>query len=215
MTTVKSLDMELGESKHWYDGLLTGVTGGAVLACIMALLKAAEKVVPFLIKKRVEFDVINGITDQSPIYVEMEKAVSNEGAHRVLMLAGHNGGHVPSVLTPFFVSAIHAAANTVKHRQRASLYKDIRVDSHYIKMLEVMIRDGSYRFTTATETPCILKEFYASEGVKDALLCHLGVWNKSLIYVSFSTFGELFTDNQITSLKLRAVAIREKLRQSK
>lgn len=210
---MKAKTMNLGNEGHWYDGLLTGVTGGAVLAFGMGVLKLAEKAFPYFIKRRTELDVVSGITDQSQAFMLMERAIKDDGAERVVMFTAHNCGAVPDKTRPFYVSSAHVVANTIEHRQRASAYKDIIVDSHYIQMLDAMFRDGFYHFKLETESrECVLHQFNTAEGVTDSMLCYLGVWNNSMVYVSFAKFSGLFTTTDIHNLKMRAIAIREELK---
>lgn len=210
---MKAQTMNLGHEGHWYDGLLTGVTGGAILAFAMGCLKLAEKALPFLIKRRVELDVVAGITDQSQAYMLMERAIKEDGARRVIMFTAHNCGHIPSKTKPFYVSAVHVVADTIEHRQRASAYKNLVVDSHYITMLERLFKDGIYHFRMGEEShDCVLHQFYSAEGVTDSIICYLGVWNNSMVYVSFTKFEGLFSTTELHNLKMRAVEIREELK---
>lgn len=199
--------MNTGNEGHWYDGLLTGVTGGAVLAFLVALLKFAERALPWLVRCKTELDVVNGITDTHPIYREMEMAIEQDGAMRVLMLAAHNGGSIPSPTTPFYTSAIHAAADSLEHRKRASAYQNIRVDAAYIEMLLEMHRRGFYRFDMTQNQGTMLREFYEAEGITDSLLVYLGVYGKQFVYMSFARFEGVFALEEITRLRIRANGI--------
>lgn len=201
--------MSHGHQGEWYDVLLTGLTGGAILTFLTVLLKTAERWLPFLVKRKQELDVVNGITDTHPVYRQMEEAIYVDGAQRVLMLSGHNGGHVPSPLTPFYTSAIHIAADTMEHRRHAGVYEHVTVDAAYINMLLTLMKEGSVRFTTDQNPNTLLHAWYQAEGVQDAFLIYLGVWKRSVIYMSFATYDDKpFTDEQLTKFALRANSIR-------
>ena len=204
-----------GEHFNWGETMLKGGLGTAFVAVAVATLKAAEKFIPFLIAKKMRVDVLAGINELSAVYSEMENAIQEDGAERVLMFAAHNGGKKPTKLTPFFTSVIHAAAKTIEQRQRASGYSEISVDSHYQDMLIEMDRVGYFHFTVGKHPGTMLQDFYEAEGVTDSLLFLLGYWNNKMVYCSFAIFQGEFSPRQITRMKLHGSEIKKLLDETK
>ena len=76
-----------GEHFSWGDLIVKSGTAAAILGLIVTSLKTLEKYIPTIIARKMRVDVLAGINELSPVYREMENAIQEDGAERVLMLA--------------------------------------------------------------------------------------------------------------------------------
>lgn len=175
---------------------------------ILALFKSLAKAVPSWFERRRQETFVRSVAKIRSVYCVMESAVEKDGAERVLLLAAHNSGGIPTVGTPFYTSAIYWVTGKASNRALVS-YKNITVDGAYIAMLLESRAKGSYHFKMDENDGTQLKEFYQAEGVTDSLICYLGILENQFMYMSFATYGEPFAANQLTSFKIRAAEVKD------
>jgi hypothetical protein len=188
------------EQGKWYDVILAG--GGFI-----ALLKFAQWLLARLFDRRRKTRVIEGIEELSRFYSTMEQCLS-ASCGRVLLLAAHNSGGVPTATAPFYTSAIHWATATPDQRRMISGYHNIKVDDAYIKMLLKIHTDGVYHFKMDENEGSMLRAFYEAEGVTDSVLVFLTIQKNQFLYMSFASFGQKFTPLEITRFRLTANTIK-------
>lgn len=175
----------------------------------VAFFKFLEKLLPYIVMKRKRYDVMRGIEDLHAVYNEMQEAIC-AGAHRVILLCAHNSGGVPSPGSPFYTSAIHWAAK-IEYESRIERYREVAVDGAYVAMLVQLMREGFVHFKMSENHGTMLRGFYHKEGITDAVLVYLGIYDSRMFYISFAVYDGLLSDDQITTFKLRANDIKNRL----
>lgn len=118
------------------------------------------------------------------------------GIDRCLIFRGHNCGGLPTAGKPYTVRAIHGWVNKPGKEEPIQQYDfDLQVDSHYIKLLEDMIRNGCTT-QVVSELPenCKIKLYYVAEAVTYSELHFLGVIDAELIFLSAASYGDVFQD---------------------
>jgi hypothetical protein len=143
----------------------------------------------------------------------MERAES-DGATRAVIFGGHDAGGLPRPGSPYWVSALHWHVPDAKFA-KISDYRELQVDAAYIRMLLDIERLGYVRFDLSEGSPdCLLKRIYRSEGVADSLIFFLCITDHTFFFMTFASYERRFTDDEITSLTLKAEAIAYEIKHS-
>lgn len=123
----------------------------------------------------------------------MQEMLNYVGGNRLLLLRLENGGNVPEVTKPLYVTVIEETYNNpvsaIKSRWQHRL-----VDIPYIKMLVKMGRGSITVDTENLEDECILKNAYKSAGIQRACICYVSTTKHYMYFVSIG-----FLDKKILS----------------
>ena len=165
--------------------------------------------------KRSSKSVERGLGAISRGYRLMKTLTSDRvGANRVTLFSAHNSGGVPRFGKAFYVSKVHYEVSDGV--ETPLNYTNIKVDSHYVRMLESVMSDDYYEFITENEAPCQLRDFYLAEGIVESRIYMLGIQDNQFIYMSVAT-SEIdgvhtpMTHNQKTLEKLIVNDIRNSM----
>ena len=192
--------------------MLDSTTTQQVLAGVLSILslgafwKFAEVFFKDFFKRRQKAKLEDGLRRIAKIYKKME-AMSNKGAHRVILFAGHNNGGIPRLTCGFWVSSIFSHV-VEAHRNKSREYNNIPVDSSYVSMLIGTQLRSYMRFVVDEMEPCQLKNYYISEGIKDSIVVFIGIYEQKFMYISMANYERKFTPNEVTDLVLRAQNIK-------
>lgn len=147
--------------------------------------------------------VVDGLERISNMSARLQ-ALEEHGAERVILFRGHNGGGYPTPGMPFYVSA--SQWHTTKGRDSDAIanYRNLMVDSDYVKMLlAAWTSSGQYvNLITETMPPCQLKRWYEAEGVSASAVFVMGIQNKAMFYLSAARYEGVFTEKDLTSIHL-------------
>lgn len=191
------------------NGLLEGIAKvilaiGGVITGGVAFLKI---ILPWAERRS---GTANGLDQLQVLHDTMRDAIK-AGAERVIVFYGHNSGGIPQPGSPFYATAVHWEKRDGygkmhgKPEESIRDYASLPVDGACIEMLNTMRQHGCYRFTTSEEDEhSMLRKIYENTGVTDALLVYLGIFRKRIYYVSFAKYSKMFSEEEITALRLKA-----------
>ena len=154
--------------------------------------------------------LISGLRTLHQVYTKMAR-MREFGAERVVVFGGHNSGGIPRAGSPFYATALHWMVPPGRSSDLAD-YNELVVDSVYIGMLVSLMERGSYHFNVDTAKDCLLKSYYAMEGIKDSVIFYLACVDNTLLYLSCASYERKFTDNEVTSMHLIAQSISTDIR---
>lgn len=185
-----------GNEGKWIEVLLT--SGFA-----LAFLKFLQWLLSHLFARKQKTDVLAGIQALHSVYLTMEKCLG-PNCQRVLLLAAHNSGGIPTASSPFYTSAIHWATTDVKQRKMLNSYTNLKVDGAYVAMLLELQSKGVHHFDMSRNEGSMLREIYEAEGIKDSVLVFIGIKNNQFLYMSFASFDGCFKQEDVTRFRLAA-----------
>lgn len=165
-------------------------------------------------QKRAIQKVSDGVSELRSAFQVMEEVVHHRRlCDRSIVFAAHNDGGYPSLTCPYYASAVHWVTIKEESYKRISDYRNLPVDSAYIKMVGSIIKEGHVLMDYGTMEPGILKDIYELENVGQSLIVLLGIKDKKLFYMGFARFkdGNKFTVGDITRLKLAAHTVAEEM----
>lgn len=193
-----------GNEGKWIEILLT--SGFAI-----AFLKFIQWLLGRFFDRKQKTDVLSGIQALHGVYLAMEKCL-DEHCQRVLLLAAHNSGGIPSASSPFYTSAIYWATSNFEQRKMISSYTNLRVDGAYVAMLLEMQAKGFYHFDMSRNEGSLLREIYTAEGIKDSILVFVAIQKNQFLYMSFASFDKLFTPEEVTRFVLAGNEVRNMMK---
>lgn len=143
--------------------------------------------------------------DDSVETLNLMTTFRDQGAERIILFTGHNGGGIPQGGNPFYISACHWIVSD-GHLDVISNYKNLLVDTEYMKMLQRAIReeDRTVEMLTAKMPQSQLKRYYEAESVHSALTIILGFANNKMYFLSLARYDRPFTEREITLCQLKA-----------
>ena len=127
---------------------------------------------------------------------------------RALLFQGHNGGDIPTIDKPYYVTMITKSVAR-DHLKSLGIYQNIQVDPAYIKLLGHIIKHGYYHFITDKEDDCLLKDYYLTEGVKESIIVYIDTTrSNSIVYASFANFSDKrFTPVTVAKIRTHATGV--------
>lgn len=128
-----------------------------------------------------------------------EELLENTSAERISFFRTHNKDGRPSHDKDYKTTCVRGA------RYQERMYKDVVVDTQYTEMLLHILnhQDHYYDFITAEEPPCMLKEYYETEGVGRSLIYYIKSTKSGISYVSFAkTDPSAFTKEDRDKFKI-------------
>lgn len=159
--------------------------------------------------RREHREVLKGLQQMHLIYRLMQEMVTDCGAERVLLLAGHNSGGVPRAHSPYWTTALHWALRRPSTAGMIKDYQNIAVDAEYIAMLLRCEAAGEIELETQNMPTCQLKDYYMAEGVTRSIVVFLGIKECKLLYLSAARYDDApYTLAQRAALRLKAARIR-------
>lgn len=119
---------------------------------------------------------------------------STNPINRVAVLRAGNGGSVPRIGKEMKVTMLYNSYD-VEERNKKKEYKNIECDHHYIRMLVDITKEGSVQLDVdKMYDGAMLKNIYASEGIKYSEVHYITETEKYIYFVSYATSqdGERF-----------------------
>lgn len=181
---------------------------GSVTSLILGALGAIKWLLPWMAARKTAAHAERyqeGLTALASALRRMEGMLKDIApCGRVLLMSGHNGGGMPRIGSPYYVTCVHHVHDSTVNPGMPP-YVHVGVDLSYIELLLKVISDGFVRY----EFPAgaMLTDFYEAEGVQDSVLCYLGVYDKHLYYMSAASYGERFSPAEVTRIRLTCSTI--------
>lgn len=131
------------------------------------------------------------------------------GAQRAIMFHAQNAGGWPDTATEYHTSAIHFWIDGGHDGGLIENYKHIAVDVAYQEMLLEANKSPQrmVHLITSKMPVCQLRRYYEAEGVVEACVFILGLYNRRLYYLSASRYEGKFSATDITKMGLEANGI--------
>lgn len=143
--------------------------------------------------------------DDSVDTMNLMTTFRDQGAERIILFTGHNGGGIPQGGSPFYVSACHWIVSD-GHLDVINNYKNLLVDTEYMKMLQRLLReeDRTVILDTTKLPNSQLKRYYEAEGVVSSICILLGFANNKMYFLSLARYDRAFTAKEVTLCQLKA-----------
>lgn len=120
------------------------------------------------------------ILHMSEIYNTMHKVVSKTQAQKFVIFKAENGGGIPKLGSPLFISAVMAVFDapflTIDKYQR------LRVDAEYTKMLSQLLLNSHVKHNVEDLDNSLLKSIYVEADIKEANLYLLHTTKEAIYY---------------------------------
>ncbi len=123
---------------------------------------------------------------------------------RVLLVEVSNGGNAPRAGSRIYASAVNVKCENHMSKYILERYDRVRIDDEYINMC-ISIQSGLvYKMQVNHHDPCLLKDFYTSEGVKYSEVYHIFTdgEDEKMFIMSIATFqdNEAFEREDLRSI---------------
>lgn len=132
---------------------------------------------------------------------------------RVLLLVGHNGGGIPTAGGEYTVRAFYgySSRRPSQHDPLDMYSRPLVVDEFYIRMLQDVLRAGRVVNTTV-EMPgdAMLRRYYETEGVVQAVIYFLKIAENNLFYLSVGSYSQAFTTVELAQIELAVTQLRSR-----
>jgi len=155
-----------------------------------------------------------GLKSLGVCYEVMEHIVHHEASicDRAIILAGHNDGGYPTAASPYYVSALHWVTKTAETHRKINDYKNLRVDNAYCAMLSNVMKNDFVVLNTETMPDGLLREIYRAEGVSHCVICHLGIQDRKLLYLSCARLiDKPFSNVDVHDIRMAALKIKNEI----
>lgn len=158
------------------------LTGGVAVSLAATLGKYLEYLWTSKDKQVSIQETIKHMTD---IYNTMHEVVSKTQAHRFMIFKAENGGGIPRLGSPLFVSAVMAVLDAPFHT--IEKYQRLRVDADYTKMLSDLLLYNHVRYKVVEMPSSLLKTIYEDSNVQESNLYLLHTTKDAIYYCSIAT----------------------------
>ena len=136
---------------------------------------------------------------------ELAKLKHEIHAPRVLLLSTANGGGLPTVAGPLYISAIDEApdSDTPSVLERV---QGIRTDKHYEKLIMQLIDNGFVEIKTKELPDCLLRDYYLSDGIEYAIVFAVAPLEDKFVYLSVAWTVDMSSEFEVFKSFIRARA---------
>lgn len=145
---------------------------------------------------------------------DMDEIRFTTGAHRVAVFRAHNGGGLPQMGKPFFVSSLHWSLDaTHSLRFPADGYQSTPVDASYARLLqELLARRAVHADPKAMQPGDIVARIYQAEGIVDAYWFYLAAVDSELSFISVASYTRPFTPEEVTKMEMTVNRMRKRFK---
>jgi hypothetical protein len=137
------------------------------------------------------------------------KGFERFGADRIILFRGHNSGGYPTPGMPYYVSASQWVCSDPQSDGHIENYRNLMVDTAYISMiLSAATNELRHVHNVTKNMPhSQLRRYYEMEGVVESAVFVLGIYGKTLYFISAARHSGKFSQNDLTAMQLEANAI--------
>lgn len=125
------------------------------------------------------------ILHMTEIYNTMHKVVSKTQAQKFVIFKAENGGGIPKLGSPLFISAIMAVFDAPF--LSIDKYQRLRVDAEYTKMLSQLLLNNHIRHNVEELSSSLLKSIYTEADIREANLYLLHATKDAIYYCSIAS----------------------------
>lgn len=204
--------MELGIEKEKLEAIAAIVK--PVCAAVVATYGFTRWVLPRLAALVVRKSFVKYFSDFHGMNAEMEAIRFATGAQRVAVFRAHNGGGLPQMGKPFFVSSLHWSLSP-DHARRfpEEGYQSTPVDAAYARLLEELLARRNVHVDPKTlQSADIITRIYQSEGVVDAYWFYLAAVDTEMSFISVGSYTKPFTPEEVTRMEMIVNRMRKRFK---
>lgn len=139
-------------------------------------------------RKDKQLSIQDTIMHMTEVYNTMQDVITHTNAHRFVIFKAENGGGIPRLGSPLFVSAVMAVFDPPFHT--IEKYQRLRVDADYTKMLSDILLYNHVRYKVSDMPPSLLRTIYEDADVQESNLYLLHTTKDALYYCSIATHKE-------------------------
>lgn len=183
--------------------------GGAVLAVTVFFKWMLPRVACFVVRK----SYIRYLRDAHRLHFDMSNIRRAAGLERVVFFTGHNGGKLPEISKPFYVSA-HDWSIDDAHRDLFPSfgYQNVPADAGYVTLLLEMATNGVVRaFPDNMDPSSVIYRIYHAEGVRDSYWFYVGAIDSQMAFISIASVKGLISSDSLIKAEVIINRIRKNM----
>jgi hypothetical protein len=152
---------------------------------------------------------IDGVRTKTEFHECLERIGRLDFVDRVLIFTGTNCGGVPDAKKPYIVRCFYGWSNVPGKNPENQYNFNLKVDAHYMRMIERIIADGVVQVKT-DDMPedSQLRGYYKNEGVVISRLYSLYLSDTELIYCSIASYSKVYLQSEIDKINFEVDRIR-------